>query len=368
MFNIEEIDKNFKAKPISQKDVVWHRAAEEPFSLHGIYYQTPYVENTLGSYMRFPKEVGEAISANTQWFSSISAGGRIRFMTNSPYVAIKCVLSVQAPHRNSNFLGTHGFGVYANNVYHGSIAQADVLSKDAVDDLYVFEGVCGLPTQSLEEICLTMPLYNKVRELYIGLKEGCSLQAAPAYEHSKRVVFYGSSITQGGCASHSGNDYENMLSRWLRTDYINLGFSGNAKGEQGMAEYIASLNDMSVLVMDYDYNAPTVEHLQATHYPFYETIRKTHPKLPIIFVSNANIEYLSNGEDRREVILNTYKKAKKQGDKNVWFVDGKNIYGKSGIGGRDLCTVDCIHPNDLGMYRIAKAIYKPLKKALKKSK
>lgn len=368
MFNIEEIDKNFKATPITQKDVVWHRVQQEPFSLHGIYYQTPQVENSLGCFMRFPKEVGTACSPSIEWFSSVCTGGRIRFMTNSPYVAIKCVLTTQAPHRNSNFLGTHGFGVYANNVYRGSIAQADVLSKDSVDGLYAFEGVCGLPTQCLEEICITMPLYNKVRELYIGLKEGCSLQAALPYEHEKQVVFYGSSITQGGCASHSGNEYENHLSRWLNTDYVNLGCSGNAKGEQAMAEYIAGLDNMSVLVMDYDYNAPNAEHLQETHYPFYETVRKKHPKLPIIFISNANIEYIRDGEARRDVIIASYKKAKKNGDKNVWFIDGKKIYGKHGVSGRDCCTVDCIHPNDLGMYRIAQAVYPVLKKALKKSK
>lgn len=368
MLKIEDIDKNFKATPITQKDVVWHRVQEEPFSLHGVYYQPPQVENSLGCFMRFPKEVGEAISPHAAWFSSISAGGRIRFMTNSPYVAIKCVLVAQPPHRNSNFLGSHGFGVYANNVYRGSIAQADVLSSDAVDGLYAFEGVCGLPTQCLEEICITMPLYNKVRELYIGLKEGCSLQTAPAYKHEKRVVFYGSSITQGGCASHSGNDFENMLSRWLNTDYINLGFSGNAKGEKEMAEYIAGLENMSVLVMDYDYNAPNADHLLATHLPFYETVRAKHPKLPIIMTSNANIEYLAHAKDRRDAIYKTYKTAKKRGDKNVWFVDGKDVYGKTGIGGRDACTVDGIHPNDLGMYRIAQALYPVLKKALKKSK
>lgn len=368
MINIEEIDKNFKATPISQKDVVWHSVLQEPFSLHGVYHVAAQEEDQLGAFLRFPTEVGEAISPSIKWFSSLCTGGRIRFMTNSPYVAIKCVMAAQAPHRNSNFLGTHGFGVYANGMYRGSIAQADVLSKDAVDGLYAFEGVCGLPTQCLEEICITMPLYSKIREVYVGLKEGCSLQAALPYAHEKQVVFYGSSITQGGCASHAGNDYENMLSRWLNTDFINLGFSGNAKGEKELAEYIAGLENMSVLVMDYDYNAPNVEHLEKTHLAFYETVRAARPKLPIIMLSNANIEYLKNGKERREVIINTYKTAKKRGDKNMWFIDGETIYGKSGVGGRDACTVDCIHPNDLGMYRIAKAIYPILKKALKKSK
>ncbi len=273
MVNIEDIDKNFKAAPITQTDVVWHNVRQAPFSLHGVYYEPSKLENEYGAFMRFPQEVGEKVNFNIQWFSSIVAGGRVRFMTNSPYVAIKAVVAAQNPHRNSNFLATHGFGVYANNTYRGTIAPANVLPTDAVDGLLLFSGVCNLPTQCLEEICLTMPLYSKVRELYVGVKEGCSLQAAMEYANKKPVVFYGSSITQGGCASHSGNDYESMLSRWLNTDFINLGFSGSAKGEPELAEYIAGL-DMSVLVMDYDYNAPNVEHLQNTHLPFYEIVRK----------------------------------------------------------------------------------------------
>ncbi len=367
MVNIEDIDKNFKAAPITQADVVWHRVQQEPFSLHGVYYQPSQLENEYGSFMRFPQEVGEKINFNIQWFSSIVTGGRVRFMTNSPYVAVKAVVVAQNPHRNSNFLATHGFGVYANDTYRGSIAPANVLPEDAVDGLLLFSGVCSLPTQCLEEICITMPTYSKVRELYVGVKEGCSLQTALPYQHQKPVVFYGSSITQGGCASHSGNDYESMLSRWLNTDFINLGFSGSAKGEPELAEYIAGL-DMSVFVMDYDYNAPNAEHLQATHFPFYEIVRKAQPKLPIIFVSAANTEYLKDSDKRREVIINTYKTAKKRGDKNVWFVDGTKIYGKDDVGGRNECTVDGIHPNDLGMYRIAKAVYPTLKKAIKKSK
>ncbi len=368
MFNIEEIDKNFQAAPIPQKDVVWYDVLEQPFSVHGVYYQQPQAENEMGFFTRMPKDVAKEVNPGVYGLCHMTTGGRVRFMTNSPYVAIKCVSYASNPHRNCNFVGTHGFGVYANDVYRGVIAPASVLPQNVVDGLYAFEGVCGLPTQCLEEVCLTMPLYNGIKKLYIGLKEGSSLQVAPAYQYPKNVVFYGSSITQGGCAAHSGNDYEYMLSRWLNTDFINLGFSGSGKGEQTIADYIAGLENMSVLVMDYDYNAPDAEYLRQTHYPFYETVRKAHPKMPIIFVSNANIEYLRGGEERRAVIQETYKRARKNGDKNVWFVDGKTIYGKSGLGGRDLCTVDCIHPNDLGMYRIAKAVYPALKKALKKSK
>ncbi len=86
-----------------------------------------------------------------------------------------------------------------------------------------------------------MPLYSGVRHLYIGIPKGKKILPAKPYKVDTPVVYYGSSITQGGCASRPGNSYQGFISRHLKADYINLGFSGNAKGEETMARYIASL-------------------------------------------------------------------------------------------------------------------------------
>ena len=128
-----------------------------------------------------------------------------------------------------------------------------------------------------------------------------------------------------------------------------------------MAEYIAAL-DCSVIVLDYDHNAPTVDHLRNTHYPFYETIRKVQPNTPIILISKPDLNPEVDAP-RRAVIYDTYKRAKKQGDKKIWFIDGEKLFGKHN---RDACTVDGCHPNDLGFYRMAETICPTLKKALKK--
>jgi len=116
----------------------------------------------------------------------------------------------------------------------------------------------------MRDILINFPLYNPVDEAFTGLDEDAELLPAAEYAHEKPVVFYGSSITQGACASHPGNAYCNILSRRLNTNNINLGFSGGCHGEDAMAEYLAAL-DMSVLVYDYDHNAESAEELQRTH-------------------------------------------------------------------------------------------------------
>ena len=92
-----------------------------------------------------------------------------------------------------------------------------------------------------------MPLYSLPKNIYIGLQKGAKIEKCEDYKYEKPVVYYGSSITQGGCASRPGMAYTNILTRELNVDHINLGFSGSARGEDAIAEYISGL-DMSVFV------------------------------------------------------------------------------------------------------------------------
>jgi hypothetical protein len=137
----------------------------------------------------------------------------------------------------------------------------------------------------------------------------------------------------------------------LNFDYINLGFSGNAMGEDEIANYIASL-DMSVFVCDYDYNAPTAEHLAATHDKLYRKVRAAHPSLPIIFLTRPRPHYRDIDLRSFEVVKKTYEQAVTDGDKNVSFIDGRSLFAIAGTDG----TVDATHPNDLGFLSMASRI------------
>ena len=202
------------------------------------------------------------------------------------------------------------------------------------------------------EITVYMPMGTTVSEFEIGLKKGSTLSEHKGYKYKTPVVFYGSSITNGYAASRPGNMYEAFISRKLDCDFINLGFSGAAKGEPVLAEYIAGLK-MSAFVMDYDHNAPNAEHLLNTHKAFFEIIRKKQPDLPVIFVTKPDAGLDEENQARREAILGTYMSARQSGDKNVYFIDGYSLFPDAA---RHDCTVDGCHPNDLGMYFMAERI------------
>ena len=186
----------------------------------------------------------------------------------------------------------------------------------------------------------------------IGLSEHAAILECRPYSRAAPVVYYGSSITQGGCASRPGNSYPSMISRKLDCDYINLGFSGSARGEQSMAEYISRL-PMSAFVFDYDYNAPDIEHLQKTHQKMYRIIRAANPKLPIVIVSMPDCSGRREVNERFKIIQKTYDDAIRDNDTFVYLIDGRTLMSDMSDGSG---TVDGCHPNDLGFYSMAQKI------------
>jgi len=216
-----------------------------------------------------------------------------------------------------------------------------------------YETVLYLGQQKSRLFTIHFPLYDDVLELYVGLEPGATLEPGEPYRDIAPILYYGSSITQGGCASRPGNCYCNIISRNLQTDHRNLGFAGNCRGETAMAEYVA-LQKMGLFFMDYDHNAPTTEHLKKTHEKFFLIIRERQPDLSIVMVSRTDPPRIRSGwEDtlrRRELILQTYENAVKRGDHHVFFIDGSTVFQEAKKLGvtPDSCTVDGVHPNDLG--------------------
>jgi len=266
-------------------------------------------------------------------------------------------MPIESPSRMSHFplTGTTGFDLYSDedgrSVYIGTFVPPYDIGTS-------YESLVKFGGEKMREITIHMPLYANVTELYIGIDENATLKASTPYEHERPAVFYGSSVTQGGCASRPGNSYEAVLSRELSLDHVNLGFSGGAKAEDEMIEYLASyLKEInaSLFVLDYDYNSPSKEHLEATHEKAFKRIREVNRSLPILILSRPKYRLSYDERLRREIIRRTYENAVNSGDKNVYFIDGVDLM--------ELCredgTVDNCHPTDFGFASMAAKI-KPL--------
>lgn len=360
--DLAKIDKNFATQTVSKQDVKWRSALSDDFSVHGITYSSE-----LGHFVRMPQKIADQVNEGVSNLNRHTTGGRIRFTTNSPYIAIKALLANVGISKHETIILQYGFSVYVDDVYYGMIAPTfNQISHDGKDVEYDAEiefTLFGIIPNNYHNITIFTPLYGSVKQLFIGLKEDSQVKPQSPYTHTKPVVFYGSSITQGGVASRAGNDYVGLISQELDTEILNLGFSGSARGEQVIAEYISGL-DASVFVIDYDHNAKTVEHLRNTHLPFYKTIRNKQPTTPIVMISRPNYGSLPKTDnERKRVIIETYEHALNNGDKNVYFIDGETFFQGQF---RNACTVDGTHPSDLGFYLMAKKIAPVIKKLLDK--
>ena len=356
---VEQLDKNLKSNAtIKEKDCVFYdiRSREE-FDIYGLIDP----KNT-SEFHRVPLSVCDSIGAGMQYFGRNTAGGRIRFSTNSKYVAIR-VKMPEIHLRNMNYAGSAGFDLYIDGEKESKFYKMFIPPFDFNE---VWQGIIMLPGgRKHRNITINFPLYNLVERVEIGIQKSATLGHGKEYTVKKPIVFYGGSHVQGASANKPGNAVSHFVSRYFDADFVNLGFSGNARGEQEMAEFIGSI-DASLLIMEYDHNAPTPEFLRQTHYPFYETIRRLRPDMPIIMVSKHDyyicsyyVKTQKENVERRKIVIESYEKARAAGDGNVYFIDGRDLLkGEC----REDCTVDGVHPNDLGFFRMAKKFISFIKK------
>jgi hypothetical protein len=360
---ITKIDPNFLSRTFSRNDIKFYDSLQTHFKVFGLLYN-----HRQGCYHRLPFEIAADANSGVEELNYHTSGGRIRFSTDSEFVALSCVMRDRTLFSHMPQTGTSGFSLYIGKTYYDTFIPG-IPVQEGVNKGY--EGIITFPGRAKRDITVYFPLYNGVDELFIGLQDDASIAAAKPYRCQQPVAFYGSSITQGGCASRPGNSYDAITCRALDTDFINFGFSGSAKGELGLADYFASLH-VSAFVYDYDYNAPTVEHLKETHYLFYRRFRSRNAAAPVVMISRPGclktekpIDGIKESGLRRRIIRNSYEKGIASGDKNLYFIDGRILFGAED---QDACTVDGIHPNDLGFKRISEALIPVLGEILERKK
>ena len=328
---------------------------QSPMKLYGL----KTADEKQGSFWRLDQEIMEKMPQYA-YLGRRCCGGRVRFCTDAEEFLVRMQVARTDEDINIPLSGSAGADAYAGigvSARYLGYLSPDKHQKESALAEKVFRKGPGM-----EVVVINLPRNEHLHSMEIEFPEGSRVCEAPKYRFSKPVIFDGASITEGGCAARGGNAYTSLVCRWLDADYRNFGFSGSAKGETVFAEYIAAQEDMGAFVYDYDHNAPTPEHLEATHERFFRIIRKAHPALPVLMMSRPNTDDdPADALVRREIIRRTYERAISEGDRRVWFLDGHSLFGAEG---RAECTVDRVHPNALGFMRMAQRVYPVLREML----
>lgn len=286
------------------------------------------------------------ISENVDILRKHPAGLNIIFNTNSTTIKVKAKLAGAAYMSHMTAVGTIGFGLYVlkNNKWL-FLGATKVNSSDYVATV-IKNMDCKLNTYRLY-----FPLYQELKEAYVGVDEKAKFEfIKPKMDN---LVIYGTSISQGGCATRPGMDYGAILGRILNLNVINLGFSGSCKIEENMVKVLNEI-DKKYLILELESNSPGYDHMKE-HLTYMLDHLENKDQFDIYLISHfADTETLVNKN------LKKYRQGFKElqkSFKDVIFLDGEALTKELDYEG----TVDGVHMTDLGFYHLAKKLAKILR-------
>lgn len=334
--------------------LVYHDARE--FPVIGKYHQEP-------NYNRLPAKYEKTVRPAVWALSRNAAGIAIRFRTNATSIGARWKVLNNTSMNHMTATGIRGLDLYAlvNNQWqfvnsaipeNGFNSERTILKKG---------------DSTWREYVLFLPLYDGVDSLSIGVNAGALIEKPqqPLLLNKKPIVYYGSSIAQGGCATRPGMAYTNILVRQLQRPIVNLGFSGNGMFETAVGEAICE-TEPSLIVIDCNPNTqPELIHERAVK--LVEQIRACKPQTRILLVENYMYEHGYFEKDIRDIVFRkraelkkAYNDLQKAGVKNLYYLSGDGFLGEDHEG-----TVDGVHPTDVGMERFAAHILPTLRKLTK---
>lgn len=215
----------------------------------------------------------------------------------------------------------------------------------------------------MRDYAIYLPLYNGTESLSIGVDPARTFE--PIVPRSEKpIVFYGTSITHGACASRPGMPHPAILGRRLDRPVINLGFSGNGKLEKEVGEFLVEL-DPCVYVLDCLPNMVASEITQRTE-PMVRQLRAAHSDVPIVLVEDrtypaswARPSQAERNRSSREAFKAAYQRLLDAGVAKLSYIDGESLLAKDRED-----TTDGSHPSDLGFFNQANAIEPVLRQAI----
>ncbi len=348
-----------QGKSAQSAQPAWHNPWRKPFKLAGMGWPLPG-----NIFRRLPVKAQWPLPPAVDALAWNTAGLQLRFRTDSSRIHLRVKLRAPADMDHMTATGQCGFDLYLGD-FGAMRYTATTRFERARSDYEV--ALAQFPGRAWRTCTLNFPLYQGVNELSVGLDDGARLAPPPPYRHRRPVVIYGTSITQGGCASRPGMAFTNILSRRLACEFINLGFSGNGRGEPEVANIIATLPPPPLFIMDFEANSGDLAQMRERLPLFLEILRRRWPATKMLVL--AKIRYARELYDPADLAARLARSAlqrqvvnrmRRAGDRNIFFMRGDRLLGSD----FDECAVDGVHPADLGFWRIAGGLEKPIGKLL----
>jgi len=321
-------------------------------------------DDTEFYYDRLPAHVTTNVNEGVRNLKHHTSGMLFRFRTDSKTLVLKWIVRDPCAHMpHMTDIGASGLDVYRRD---GSGGWSFVSSSMG----YSKTGRSGERAKRIgwrpgSECIINLPLYNGIREFALGIDPDAKIEPARPHAVAKPVVFYGTSITHGGCATRPGLGFVNRVGRDLDVPVVNLGFSGSGRMEFEMSEHLAHI-DASCYVLDCLWDMSSVSNsygrvdarVENNYEPFIRNLRAKRPGVPIVMACQCDVWCGDPG--RKDLYVKTlYDKLVAEGLENLVYLPKDEMYSGDTEG-----TVDGCHPNDLGMKSMSVAYGKAVRKSL----
>lgn len=357
MKSVFDYDGNLTLREADASRLVWRGVKERAFGTFG---SDALHEEGFCRLTAKEREILRPLNDGEAWLAEQSAGIQVRFQTNSSRIFLRVKLGGRFNMTNMTQIGQCGADLYVYDEEMGFVLHEVARFAFDGDGYEVSLGHFTDKPRMERRYILYLPLYIAVKSCEIGL-DGDATLSPFGFSHSCRVAIYGTSITQGCCASRPGLAYSNILSRKLDISVENYGFSGTAFMEREMGAFLGERNP-DVLFVDTEPNAGIDERLEKNTAGFLDEFLERCPKAAVViysrvlFAMDCYDDYrVRLREHYARFLRNTARAYAKKGYR-VHFADGSRVFPNNFTE----YTCDGVHPSDAGMFLIAKSYYKQL--------
>jgi len=343
------------ATAFAQDEVQWHDVTQ--WGIEGRGWED---QKRSKWFDRFPIKAEKTVTKSVWGLSRHSAGMMVRFKTDANAIHAKWKVTssrLGMPHMPPS--GVSGLDLYARDAQGKWRWAAATLPAKQEMQVTLLRGI----KPDLREYALYLPLYNGTESLAVGVPADSNFQGLTPRK-ARPLIFYGTSITQGACASRPGMTYPAILGRWLDVPVINIGFSGNGKMHKEVGDLMIEV-DAAAYIIDC---LPNMNGVMVTKrcVPLVKQLREAQADTPIVLVEDRRFpnswlvpDKSKFHDDNHAALRKAYQDLKTAGVKNLYYLGGDELLGDDAEG-----TTDGSHPNDLGFLREAELFAPLLRKAL----
>lgn len=322
-----------------------------------------FAGETERTYARLPRYVKDSIPEGRELWDrqQCSSGIGVRFATNSTRIGCKYTLYWDTHMIHMADTGLKGTDLYileGDSVWRHVNTNRPYVKKDEngnktklVESTYV----SNLDGQ-MHEYVIYFPLYDGIEDFSVKIDSGAVITKGrpEVINANRRIVAYGTSILQGGCASRTGMAATNIIGRELNCEVVNLGFSGEGKQDTYVARAMATIPDVDVFLLDPVPNC-TEMMCDTLTYNFVKTLRALRPDVPIVMLEGPIYPYARYDSffgnylpKKNDAFRRNYERLKAENPDNLYYVTSEGLDGPEDDG-----TVDGIHLTDLGFLHYA---------------